>query len=139
MGKPWIAASLHVAQTMGRGVYWAKKIREWTRTFINTREIPLNVYGTWNETLLAHEDFRQELIIYLQSVGKYITADHLMQYTHRQDVCGWWKMRRGIAISTAKRWMNILGYRWTKQPSGQYVDGHERVDVVDYRQNVFLP
>ncbi|KAF9462284.1 hypothetical protein BDZ94DRAFT_1309757 [Collybia nuda] len=24
-------------------------------------------------------------------------------------------------------------------PSGQYVDGHERKDVVDYRQKVFLP
>jgi hypothetical protein len=32
-----------------------------------------------------------------------------------------------------------MGYRWTKQPSGQFVDGHEREDVVGYRQNTFLP
>ena len=32
-----------------------------------------------------------------------------------------------------------MGYRWTSQLSGQYVDGHEREDVVAYRQNVFLP
>jgi hypothetical protein len=35
--------------------------------------------------------------------------------------------------------MHKLGYRWTFQPGGQYVDGHERADVVNYRQNVFLP
>jgi hypothetical protein len=32
-----------------------------------------------------------------------------------------------------------LGYRWTKTPSGQYVDGHEREDIVTYCQNVFIP
>ena len=32
-----------------------------------------------------------------------------------------------------------MGYRWTKKPSGQYIDGHERADVVYYRQQVFLP
>jgi len=35
--------------------------------------------------------------------------------------------------------MKRLGYRWTTNPSGQYVDGHERKDVVDYRQKTFLP
>ena len=35
--------------------------------------------------------------------------------------------------------MENLGYDWTNSPTGQYVDGHELVDVVDYRQNVFLP
>jgi hypothetical protein len=35
--------------------------------------------------------------------------------------------------------MKKLGYRWTKDPKGQYVDGHERQDVVHYRQNIFLP
>jgi hypothetical protein len=49
------------------------------------------------------------------------------------------KTKRDISHSTAKRWMHKLGYRWTFQPGGQYVDGHERADVVNYRQNVFLP
>jgi len=34
--------------------------------------------------------------------------------------------------------MSLLGYRWTKEPKGQYQDGHERADVVEYRQKVFL-
>ena len=32
-----------------------------------------------------------------------------------------------------------MGYWWTKKPSGQYVDGHERADVIYYHQTVFLP
>ena len=31
-----------------------------------------------------------------------------------------------------------LGYRWMKELKGQYQDGHEREDMVEYRQNVFL-
>jgi hypothetical protein len=32
-----------------------------------------------------------------------------------------------------------MGYRWKHNLKGQYVDGHERQDVVDYHQNIFLP
>lgn len=35
--------------------------------------------------------------------------------------------------------MKHVGYRWSKTPTGQFVDGHERSDVVAYRQLVFLP
>jgi len=44
-----------------------------------------------------------------------------------------------ISLTTARRWMTKLGCSWTDTPSGQYVDGHEREDVVNYQQNVFLP
>jgi hypothetical protein len=39
----------------------------------------------------------------------------------------------------AKRWMNKLGYCWVKKHCGMYVNGHEREDVVQYQQSVFLP
>ena len=32
-----------------------------------------------------------------------------------------------------------MGYHWKKEAKGQYVDGHEREDVVQYQQEVFLP
>jgi hypothetical protein len=34
--------------------------------------------------------------------------------------------------------MKRMDYRWVQDHRGQYVDGHEREDVVDYRQNIFL-
>lgn len=32
-----------------------------------------------------------------------------------------------------------MGWQRTKIKKGVYVDGHERADVVSYRQNTFLP
>jgi hypothetical protein len=40
---------------------------------------------------------------------------------------------------TARRWLIKLGWQRTKIKKGVYVDGHERPDVVSYRQNTFLP
>jgi len=35
--------------------------------------------------------------------------------------------------------MGQLGYHWAKELKGQYQDGHEHADVVEYCQKVFLP
>jgi len=48
-------------------------------------------------------------------------------------------MKKGISEQTARNWLGQVGYCFTVEPSGQYVNGHERNDVVDYRQNNFLP
>ncbi len=32
-----------------------------------------------------------------------------------------------------------MSYRWQEEKREQYSDGHEREDVRDYRQNVFIP
>jgi hypothetical protein len=47
--------------------------------------------------------------------------------------------KRRLDLLTAQQWMKKLDYRWSYDLKGQYVDGHERDDVVTYRQNVFLP
>ena len=44
-----------------------------------------------------------------------------------------------IRNRTARRWLEKLGFSWRKIQKGVYVDGHERSDVVRYRQEVFLP
>jgi hypothetical protein len=42
-----------------------------------------------------------------------------------------------ISLRTSQRWLNILGLRFGKFMKGVYNDGHEREDVVTYR-NAFL-
>jgi hypothetical protein len=49
------------------------------------------------------------------------------------------KLTKSISLAMAKCWMKHMSYRWTKTPAGQYVDGHERIDVVEYHQTKFLP
>ncbi|KAI5842177.1 hypothetical protein DFP73DRAFT_528131 [Morchella snyderi] len=48
-----------------------------------------------------------------------------------------WK-KLSISSTTAKDWLHRLGYHWGEVKKGVYKDGHERPDVVNYRQEVFL-
>jgi hypothetical protein len=45
----------------------------------------------------------------------------------------------GLSLRTARRWLYKLGWRRTELKKGVYMDGHERPDVVEYRNKVFLP
>jgi hypothetical protein len=44
-----------------------------------------------------------------------------------------------LSIRTARRWLIKLGWTHTIVKKGVYMDGHEREDVVHYRQEEFLP
>lgn len=46
---------------------------------------------------------------------------------------------RVLKSRTAANWLNKLGYRYKEVKKGIYKDGHEREDVVTYRQEVFIP
>ncbi|KAH9948611.1 hypothetical protein B0H21DRAFT_777826 [Amylocystis lapponica] len=63
----------------------------------------------------------------------------IVDYLTRPDVQTRLLFKKTISLATAKRWMTKIGYRWAKAPRGQYIDGHERKDVVRYRQDTFLP
>lgn len=43
------------------------------------------------------------------------------------------------STSTVRRWMKRRGFRFSHTKKGMYVDGHEREDVVKYRQDDYLP
>ena len=43
------------------------------------------------------------------------------------------------SVQTAQQWMEQMGFSWGKQCSGQFSDGHEHDDVVDYWMNTYIP
>lgn len=49
------------------------------------------------------------------------------------------KVGRGISLSTARRWLHLEGFRYISHKKGLYFDGHDRPDVITYRQGHFLP
>ena len=49
------------------------------------------------------------------------------------------KVVQGVSLSTARRWLHRQGFRFTEHCKALYFDGHERPDVVEYRQNNFVP
>jgi hypothetical protein len=46
---------------------------------------------------------------------------------------------RTIRARAARRWLRKMGFQYKAVGNGVYVDGHERADVVKYRNEVFLP
>lgn len=46
---------------------------------------------------------------------------------------------KGISLQTARRWLHQEGFRYMEHKKALYYDGHERPDVVAYRQNEFIP
>jgi hypothetical protein len=49
------------------------------------------------------------------------------------------KPKKGISIETAQCIMHVEGFKYSEHRKALFYDGHERPNVVDYRQNVFLP
>jgi hypothetical protein len=48
-------------------------------------------------------------------------------------------VKGGLLEHMAWRWLLALGWRCTRVKKGVYMDGHERPDVIKYRDDVFLP
>jgi hypothetical protein len=82
---------------------------------------------------------KDELLVHLQSLGKYVTASAIVKYLAKPDVQHRYKLSKTISLVMAQNWMKTCGFRWTTAKNGQYIDGHEREDVVNYQQKKFLP
>ncbi len=136
----WAASSLQAAISNGHGNYCARRLRVLCRQFIQDRTfLPVNPYGNWNESILVDEDLTNDLSLYLMEIGKEISAKKLMNYINSDAIRSKHGIERPISERTARRYLNTLGYRWAAPKKGQYADGHEREDVVYYREQVFLP
>ena len=56
-----------------------------------------------------------------------LTAEHFCKWINRTYDCL-------VSSETARRWLHILGFKQINHQKGVYFDGHEREDVVEYRQ-----
>ncbi|KAF7329468.1 hypothetical protein MKEN_00209100 [Mycena kentingensis (nom. inval.)] len=136
----WVASSLQAAIAQSAGVYFSRQIRILVRAFIADRtELPINPYGYWKTSMLVDEELMAAINLFLQELGKNITAYKLRDFLQRPEVMERHGITRKVSLSTAERYLKTLGYRWMAPKKGQYADGHERADVVEYRQTKFLP
>ena len=101
--------------------------------------LPVHPFGDWNQSLLVDETLSNKINLYLLEVGTKISAKKLMEFINNDA----WREKHGInrkiSQKTATRYLHTLGYRYQTPKKGQYADGHEREDVVYYREQVFLP
>ncbi|KAI6124071.1 hypothetical protein EDD16DRAFT_1475685, partial [Pisolithus croceorrhizus] len=80
-----------------------------------------------------------DLQLHLQSVGKYMHAQDLVDYLSNVGNQTCLGFKKTISLKTVQQWMGQLGYQWKKEPRGQCSDGHEHNDVVTYHQTIFIP
>jgi len=147
--KTWTQTSISVAQDLGYakkgskqpGKKRAQELRKWVNDFIDDREeIPSCDWKTSGWSLIDDEDFAQEIHTHLQSLKpSEICALAIVWFLDNPEVLSHLKRKKTISLETAQQWLKKMGYQWTYNPKGQYADGHERADVVDYRNNHFLP
>ncbi|THU81624.1 hypothetical protein K435DRAFT_693137, partial [Dendrothele bispora CBS 962.96] len=136
----WVLCADLIASSAGKGPWMSRMLRVWVMDFSESeKNLPTAKYGKSNTSMLEDEDLAQELHLHLQGVGKYVAAKHVAQFVNSPEVRSRLRLKKGITERTARRWMNRMRFRWRKEPKGMYSDGHERGDVVDYRQNIFLP
>ena len=137
---PWMASSLKAAHAFQMSTHMAKQLRKWARSFIeDCTNLPINLYGSWNVSLLDNGKLAKEIHQHLQEKGKWVKALDIVHFLDTSKIKAKYSLKKTILLATAQRWMFMMDYWWTKMPSGQYVDRHEREDMVTYGQSKFLP
>jgi hypothetical protein len=108
----WAASSLQTAVSRGKGRYCARQLRVLVRQFIGDRSILLlNPYGYWNTSMLIDEELKSDINLYLQELGKDITAEKLVAYLCSPDAMMKHRITWTISLRTAQRYLRELGYR----------------------------
>ncbi|KIO24591.1 hypothetical protein M407DRAFT_76769, partial [Tulasnella calospora MUT 4182] len=116
-----------------------RQLRQWARAYLkDSKNLPTIRYCNGSKALIEDEEIRQDVQLHLQSLGKYFKASDIVNYSAQSEVMERWGRDKPISERTAHNWLHVMEYRYGKERKGQYVDGHERSDVVKYRQDVFL-
>ena len=139
----WTHASIHIARTHGMGQRGAETLRKWTRKYITERIYRLD--GKKGERshateayLFGNADLACEITEHLQTIRKYIKAQDIIDIIDDPTNQIKFRIKSTILLQTAQRWLHHMHFWWTKVPSCQYIDSHERQDVIQYRQQVLF-
>ena len=136
----WRKTSVLVSKAQGQGDTHARRIREWTVKFLQSRALPLHRLGQARWSVLSDEDIAGEIKLQLIDKAKkgFVKADDLVdlvaspkmqQAFSEKGIC-----KPSISKKTATRWLQKLDWRYQSTRNGMYIDGHEREDVVAYRR-----
>jgi len=129
---------------MGKGIQdgnkRARNLGTWIHKYLVTGKLPTHRHGQHSVSILDDEDVAQDIQEHLQEIAKegYVRAQDIVDYVSTpaiQEKLG--MKKRAISVRTAHRWLKKLNWRYGRKKNGMYIDGHEREDVVEYR-NQFI-
>lgn len=74
--------------------------------------IPTNRYGS-PQSVLHNEALADEVALHLQSLGKYIHAQDIVDYMDRSNVQKRYALKKGINVRTAVQWLHRTVVVWS--------------------------
>ena len=136
----WREASMVAAKAQGHGSTRARSIRVWLLDFVREGKLPFHAYCYSRNTVLENDDVMQVIqeeldgraksgFIKTEDVCEIVASEKIQDLFVRLGV-----HKPSISKMTAQRWLSKLNWRYGKKKNGMYIDGHERDDVVAYRQ-----
>ncbi|KAF9498601.1 hypothetical protein BDN71DRAFT_1530368 [Pleurotus eryngii] len=144
-GTPRIQASLEIARLWheNTGNWFARRVRDLARHYQNFEQLPKERRGRacMRRSWLHDPAVRSHVQRFLRNVptGK-VTPRALSKHVNDTifPELGI-NPKKPLSNRAGARWLQKLGWRHTLVKKGVYMDGHERPDVVQYRNDVFLP
>lgn len=154
--KDWVQYSEALSRRVKRSPRWAAILRKWARDWFETRSpppCPRRGRHVKRKSLFFDEGIVLAVREYLNVAMWHASpkglceavANHLQSVNAAVDIMRIDAVlrnsqtgRKGISERTAIRWLARLGWVFGRNKKG-YCDGHERPDVVEYRENVFCP
>ena len=129
-----------------------KTIRNWLFLFKATNGEMLadeeeddDTVGCW---LLESEEGRKEAVSFVRqqsiissgaAAGKPMTVDDFHGWVNAHLLPNTLGIDTRIGRTTAHAWLRVLGFKHKTAKKGVFVDGHDRPDVVEFRNDKFLP
>ena len=136
-GYKCMEASQTIAISIGKGKYQARLIRTWTQNFVIYRSIPTSMRGKHQKikSLLGDEDIYQMITEYLWSIRCNITVNKFKKYIEQEVFSSVGiENKKSISNTTVRTWLKHFGWTFRTGAKDIYYDGHERPDVLKYRQ-----
>lgn len=145
-GHSLMSASCTVASILygkkNENSYKARSIRGWASHYLQTGELRIFQQGKFVKTASVITDEHIAIILRnrLREMKDEDRCPILFQELLNNSLLAEIpNAPRSISVKTATRWMYFLGFQPKKQRKGYYTDNHNRNDVVQYRDKVFLP
>jgi hypothetical protein len=140
-----IDASVEIARQWheGRGVWFSQRVRDITRHYQIFEQLPKERRGglCMARSWLHDEAVRSQVKSFPTNIpsGK-VTPASLVKHVNGEVFPQLGIIpSKPLSVRTGRRWLIKLGWRYTAIKKGVYMDGHERKDVVLYRNKIFLP
>jgi len=122
---------------MGKGVYFARKIRYHELYLLKHHHLPPRKEYTRHGqySLLDNEAILNDVRVYLAAQSLGTVTPRMLCHHVNHIILPALEIEATISEPTAVRWLKLrLGYECKEAKKGIYVDGHERPDVIKERE-----